>query len=47
VADLAREAGVDYLGSLPFDPAVEETLGDAARLSGTRFAAAVRGLPVP
>jgi ATP-binding protein involved in chromosome partitioning len=42
VRDLARAAGVSYLGSLPFDPTVEQAVGDATRLAATPVAAAVR-----
>jgi ATP-binding protein involved in chromosome partitioning len=36
VGAMAREAGLRFWGSLPFDPQLEEALGDAAALAQTR-----------
>lgn len=44
VRGLAGEFGVPFLGSVPFDDAVEEATGDVTRLSNTRIAGALAGL---
>jgi ATP-binding protein involved in chromosome partitioning len=44
VRTLAADNGVPYLGSVPFDPAVEESTGDPDRLAETDVAKALRGL---
>ena len=41
---LASEAGLPFLGALPFDPEVETASGDPDRLLETRFARAVSDL---
>lgn len=41
VRDLAADFAAPYLGGLPFDGDVEDAVGDADRLAGTRFAAAL------
>jgi len=42
VADLAGEFDVPFLGSIPYEPDLEEALGDADRLRATQLYAAVR-----
>jgi ATP-binding protein involved in chromosome partitioning len=42
VATLAAAHQAPFLGSLPFDEAVEEAFGDPRRLAGTRMAEALR-----
>jgi ATP-binding protein involved in chromosome partitioning len=44
VRELAEEFKVPFLGSVPFDDAVEEATGDVARLSDTVVARALAGL---
>ncbi|MBI4881168.1 MAG: P-loop NTPase [Planctomycetes bacterium] len=44
VRRLAAEHGAPFLGSLPFDETLEETIGSAERLARTPFFAAVRAL---
>jgi hypothetical protein len=41
VRAMADEFGLPLLGSLPWDDAVEDAVGDAAALAETRFAAAL------
>jgi len=47
VQELAREAGVPFLGALPFDESVEDACGQAEQLSATPFAQAVRHTLIP
>ena len=42
VEQLARQFAVPFLGALPFDAAIEDANGDAARISRTALAAALR-----
>jgi ATP-binding protein involved in chromosome partitioning len=42
VRDLAAEFALPFLGALPYDQTLEETIGAPARLSRTVFAAAIR-----
>jgi len=44
VSGLASEFGLPFLGTLPFDPGLEEAIGDTERLSRTRFSAGIREL---
>jgi ATP-binding protein involved in chromosome partitioning len=41
---MAEELEVEYLGALPYDPAVEGALGEAGRLLKTRFARSLEGV---
>ena len=41
VEDLAVRFGVPFVGALPFDPGLEDALGDVERLTGTAFFAAL------
>jgi hypothetical protein len=41
VPELAREFGVPFLGSVPFDSRLEQVLGDPARLAASDVAAAL------
>lgn len=42
VQDLAAEFGLPFLGALPYDESLEETVGEPGRLSRTAFATALR-----
>jgi ATP-binding protein involved in chromosome partitioning len=42
VRDLAAEFGLPFLGALPYDESLDETVGAPARLSRTAFASALR-----
>lgn len=44
---LARDLGIPYLGGLPWDPRVEEAVGDPGRLLGTAFARALAAALAP
>jgi Mrp family chromosome partitioning ATPase len=46
VASLAADAGVPFLGALPFDPSLEAAIGDPGRLLATPFASALDSLIV-
>jgi ATP-binding protein involved in chromosome partitioning len=41
VEEMAGEFGVPFLGAAPFDPGLEDALGDPARLRSTRLFAAI------
>jgi len=44
VEQLARQFAVPFLGSVPFDPAIEDAQGDVARIRQTAMAAALQHL---
>jgi len=44
VAELARQFGVPFLGVVPYDPGLEDALGDPQRLRNTRLFGTVRGI---
>jgi len=44
VAELAGQFGVPFLGVVPYDPGLEDALGDPQRLRNTRLFGTVRGI---